>query len=161
MAFPSDYLFRRVPKELISRFVKICPTCQVRRGGARLTPPNSRRGSPRLESTSHSPMLLSPPVSRRESTFSRPIPVERSQADCFGQLNDHSGWTDNNQRVHGRLGINTGSIHALNTVTMDTHTSAIPAPFNHLTDEVSGVSAQLNYNSGYITTHGNSGHHDY
>lgn len=28
----------RVPKELISRFVKICPTCQVRRGTSRNSP---------------------------------------------------------------------------------------------------------------------------
>lgn len=34
-------IYSWVPKELISRFVKICPTCQVRRGGSRLTPPNS------------------------------------------------------------------------------------------------------------------------
>lgn len=29
----------RVPKELISRFVKLCPTCQVRRGTSRNSPP--------------------------------------------------------------------------------------------------------------------------
>ena len=49
----------RVPKELISRFVKICPTCQVRRGGSHLSPPDSRRNSP--------PMALSriqPPQSQ-------------------------------------------------------------------------------------------------
>lgn len=28
----------RVPKELISRFVKICPTCQIRRGTSRNSP---------------------------------------------------------------------------------------------------------------------------
>lgn len=41
--------FNRVPKELISRFVKICPTCQVRRGGSHLSPPDSRRNSPTME----------------------------------------------------------------------------------------------------------------
>ncbi|KAK2791492.1 hypothetical protein FQN53_002601 [Emmonsiellopsis sp. PD_33] len=59
-------LYSWVPKELISRFVKICPTCQVRRGGSRLTPPNSRRGSPKMGTISH-PQLLSPPGSRRDS----------------------------------------------------------------------------------------------
>lgn len=35
----------RVPKELISRFVKLCPTCQVRRGTSRNTPPHSEKGT--------------------------------------------------------------------------------------------------------------------
>ncbi|OKL58818.1 hypothetical protein UA08_05818 [Talaromyces atroroseus] len=42
-------IYSWVPKELISRFVKICPTCQVRRGGAHLSPPDSRRNSPPME----------------------------------------------------------------------------------------------------------------
>lgn len=70
MPIYSYFGWNRVPKELISRFVKICPTCQVRRGGSRLTPPNSRRGSPRLEMIPRSPKLPSPPISRRESSFS-------------------------------------------------------------------------------------------
>lgn len=52
-------IYSWVPKELISRFVKICPTCQVRRGGSHLSPPDSRRNSP--------PMALSriqPPQSQ-------------------------------------------------------------------------------------------------
>lgn len=43
-----DCFLLRVPKELISRFVKICPTCQVRRG-SHLSPPDSRRNSPPME----------------------------------------------------------------------------------------------------------------
>ncbi|EEA22988.1 conserved hypothetical protein [Talaromyces marneffei ATCC 18224] len=42
-------IYSWVPKELISRFVKICPTCQVRRGGSHLSPPDSRRNSPPME----------------------------------------------------------------------------------------------------------------
>jgi hypothetical protein len=41
----ADY-FKRVPKELISRFVKICPTCQTRRGALQMTHSRSRRVSP-------------------------------------------------------------------------------------------------------------------
>ncbi|KAL1958334.1 hypothetical protein VTO42DRAFT_4651 [Malbranchea cinnamomea] len=63
-----------VPKELISRFVKICPTCQIRRGGPRITPPASLRNSPNFDTVTPSqpPPLLSPPDSRRESVVSRP-----------------------------------------------------------------------------------------
>ncbi|KJF60553.1 uncharacterized protein CIMG_06334 [Coccidioides immitis RS] len=63
-------IYSWVPKELISRFVKICPTCQVRRGGSRLTPPNSCRSSPKLDVVPPPP-ILSPPDSRRESIISR------------------------------------------------------------------------------------------
>lgn len=60
-------IYIRVPKELISRYVKICPTCQVRRGG-RVTPPGSLRNSPNFDTVSPSqPPILSPPDSRRES----------------------------------------------------------------------------------------------
>lgn len=60
----------RVPKELISRFVKLCPTCQVRRGGAsaRTSPPDSDRDS---YMHTQSPGLISPPQSRRESIAAR------------------------------------------------------------------------------------------
>lgn len=60
----------RVPKELISRFVKLCPTCQVRRGGAsaRTSPPDSDRDS---FMHNQSPGLISPPQSRRESVATR------------------------------------------------------------------------------------------
>ncbi|KAI2448397.1 hypothetical protein LOY97_006829, partial [Ophidiomyces ophidiicola] len=88
-------IYSWVPKELISRFVKICPTCQVRRGGSRLTPPNSCRTSPKLELLAHHhhhqhqhqhaavaapASLLSPPDSRRESIISRPgVPYSRAE----------------------------------------------------------------------------------
>lgn len=85
----------RVPKELIARFVKICPTCQVRRGGSRLMPPTSRRSPSRLVSR---PLKLpSPPISRRESTFASQF--NRTEADYFGHLHDHSGWLDSHQNV--------------------------------------------------------------
>ncbi|KAL1978800.1 hypothetical protein VTN31DRAFT_1659 [Thermomyces dupontii] len=41
-----------VPKELISRFVKICPTCQVRRGSS---PSNSQKSAPYLDNKPFSP----------------------------------------------------------------------------------------------------------
>jgi hypothetical protein len=57
----------RVPKELISRFVKLCPTCQTRRGTNRDEPIET---SPKHEASDvTSPEMLSPPPSRRESTI--------------------------------------------------------------------------------------------
>lgn len=62
----------RVPKELISKYVKMCPTCQARRGSSHLTPPSSGRSSPVIFSPTgplYGPPtgMLSPPDSRRDS----------------------------------------------------------------------------------------------
>ncbi|PGH16552.1 hypothetical protein AJ79_01658 [Helicocarpus griseus UAMH5409] len=98
-------IYSWVPKELISRFVKICPTCQVRRGGSRLTPPNSRRGSPKL-ATLPNPQLLSPPGSRRDSIIGRPglgAGREYSHHHIPG-----SGWGHSHSHSH-----NHGGHHAL------------------------------------------------
>ncbi|EZG05502.1 hypothetical protein H106_04544 [Trichophyton rubrum CBS 735.88] len=89
-------IYSWVPKELISRFVKICPTCQVRRGGSRLTPPTSCRSSPKPDhALGPSPYLLSPPDSRRESIISRPgIPYPaRAEAPHANQSNIPSALT--------------------------------------------------------------------
>ncbi|KAJ9617725.1 uncharacterized protein PV06_01650 [Exophiala oligosperma] len=59
-----------VPKELISRFVKLCPTCQVRRGTARNSPPELER-SPEARMNSHSPEDSAVSGSRKNSTSSR------------------------------------------------------------------------------------------
>ena len=56
----------RVPKELISRFVKLCPTCKVRRGQNRTSPASEK--SP--EEYEHSPEICSP-VSRRDSVVTK------------------------------------------------------------------------------------------
>jgi hypothetical protein len=65
----------RVPKELISRFVKLCPTCRVRRGTARTSPTGSDKGSPdHMDAQSQSEMH-SPPDSRGSSIVSRQYSV--------------------------------------------------------------------------------------
>jgi hypothetical protein len=76
MPFPSSKLtknsYHRVPKELISRFVKLCPTCQVRRGTARGSLLDTEKDSPPdYNDVLTSPNLLSPPDSRSSSVASR------------------------------------------------------------------------------------------
>ncbi|EDN09755.1 predicted protein [Histoplasma mississippiense (nom. inval.)] len=94
-------MYSWVPKELISRFVKICPTCQVRRGGSRLTPPNSRRCSPKL-TTLPNPQLLSPPGSRRDSVINRPGAVNgRSQNEYSSHIQGSSWGQGNSHNGHG------------------------------------------------------------
>lgn len=89
----------RVPKELISRFVKICPTCQVRRGGSRLTPPNSRRSSPKL-TTLPNPQLLSPPGSRRDSVIGRPSVASGRSQNEYSHHIQGSGWGHSHSHSH-------------------------------------------------------------
>ena len=48
--------------------MKLCPTCQVRRGSARTSPPDSERDS---YMHTRSPGLISPPQSRRDSIATR------------------------------------------------------------------------------------------
>ena len=58
-----------MPKELISRFVKLCPTCQVRRGTSRNSPPESVK-SPEATTEVQSPETYSATTSRKNSTAS-------------------------------------------------------------------------------------------
>lgn len=156
---PTDYGSFRVPKELISRFVKICPTCQVRRGGSRLTPPNSRRGSPRLEMVSRSPKLPSPPISRRESAFGGQVALDRVQSDYFNQLHSHSGWVDNHQNLQSRaiLGASVRSSHGpLNSLSQ-----SIPGTLDPFTADLSVPPSQLSYTAGYVPTYGTPTQRDF
>ncbi|KAK4870386.1 hypothetical protein LT330_005440 [Penicillium expansum] len=145
-------IYSWVPKELISRFVKICPTCQVRRGGSRLTPPNSRRSSPRLEMVSRSPKLPSPPISRRESTFAGQIPLDRTQADYFGHLHGHSGWLDSHQNVQGRSNLGNGVRSFQGPMGNLSH--PIAGTLDPFSTDLSIPPSQLSYTTGYVPTHG-------
>jgi hypothetical protein len=58
----------RVPKELISRFVKLCPTCQVRRGTSRNSPPECER-SPEEMTDPQSPEAPPKSSSRKNSSI--------------------------------------------------------------------------------------------
>ncbi|KAJ5794438.1 hypothetical protein N7457_001037 [Penicillium paradoxum] len=144
-------IYSWVPKELISRFVKICPTCQVRRGGSRLTPPNSRRSSPRLEMVPRSPKLPSPPISRRESTFGQ-MSLDRTQPDYFGHMHGHNGWLDSHQNVQGRPSLS-GGIRSFQGA-MGNLSHSIPSTLDPFSSDLSIPPSQLSYATGYVPTHG-------
>lgn len=84
-AHPQLTSLCRVPKELISRFVKLCPTCQVRRGTSRNSPPESER-SPEEVTEPQSPEVPSGCSSRKNSSARKQIPTNEnvpSQAAGF------------------------------------------------------------------------------
>lgn len=152
-------IYSWVPKELISRFVKICPTCQVRRGGSRLTPPNSRRGSPRLEMVPRSPKLPSPPTIKRESSYGAHPSLDRTQSEYLGQFHGHNGWIDSPQSIQGRSALNSG-------------VRSYPSPMNGLSHPLAGgmdpfsadlsvPPSQLSYTTGYVPSHGAPAQRDF
>ncbi|CAI7659216.1 unnamed protein product [Penicillium pancosmium] len=146
-------IYSWVPKELISRFVKICPTCQVRRGGSRLTPPNSRRGSPRLETMPRSsPKLPSPPISRRESNFGTQVALDRAQSDYFTQQmhSGGGGWSMDHQHqgLQGRGSTAGGGIHHRPYHGMPHSIAGTLDPFS---PDMSLPPSQLTYGGGYVS----------
>ncbi|KAB8240429.1 hypothetical protein F9C07_1563276 [Aspergillus flavus] len=150
-------IYSWVPKELISRFVKICPTCQVRRGGSRLTPPNSRRSSPRLEIVSRSPKLPSPPISRCESSLNVQLPLDRPQANFLTQFNGHNSWSESSKGIHQRPSFSPGHGFAKATPPLPSSVSVLDSLHGDLPDP----SSQVNYNSGFTSPLGPSSHRDY
>lgn len=121
-SFKSHSLtFTRVPKELISRFVKLCPTCQVRRGGAsaRTSPPDSGRDS---YMHAQSPGLISPPQSRRESIATRKnsmsihSPVPLGGAGGASDFQRQNRWMTPTQTSHS----SNAAVHNLSTSSYNT-----------------------------------------
>ena len=145
----------RVPKELISRFVKICPTCQVRRGGSRLTPPNSRRSSPHLELMPRSPRYLSPPLFRRESVLSGQGSMEKPPTDFLGPLDGQDGWVESQPNMHGRPSMNAGPVRSLGGGPNNLPGS-ISATLETLTGDFLIAPSHAAYNSSFAATHENS-----
>jgi hypothetical protein len=148
----------RVPKELISRFVKICPTCQVRRGGTRLTPPNSRRGSPPLELSSRSPKLPSPPISRRQSAIAGSACLDRPQLEYFQQQNN---WVDSARKLQRHTSSGIGNVRSVNSGVL----SHLPGPVSTTLDsfhaDITVPSLHVNYGPGYSGANGPSSHRDF
>ncbi|KAL4879993.1 hypothetical protein BJY04DRAFT_208284 [Aspergillus karnatakaensis] len=144
-----------VPKELISRFVKICPTCQVRRGGGRLTPPSSRRSSPRLEISSRSPKLPSPPISRRQSAISGAASLERPQIEYFHQQNS---WVDPGRKTQRHASLGMGAVRSVSGGMLSHLPASIPNTLDSFHNELPVPSLQLNYGNGY-SAHGSAASH--
>ncbi|KAI2794282.1 hypothetical protein POX_a00874 [Penicillium oxalicum] len=166
-------IYSWVPKELISRFVKICPTCQVRRGGSRLTPPNSRRGSPRLEMVSRSPKLPSPPIVKRGSASSYGTDPA-AQSDYLSQYHGHSHshghghgtWMDpSSQSMQTRSSALTSSgMRSFAPGSGLNPTHSMTPGLDPFAEDMSMPPSQLGYATGYIQSHhggSSSTHRDY
>ncbi|KAL4894653.1 hypothetical protein BDV59DRAFT_192495 [Aspergillus ambiguus] len=145
-----------------ANLLMICPTCQVRRGGPRLTPPNSRRSSPRLDMVPRSPKLPSPPVSRRESTLNGQLTFERPQADYFTQFSGHGNWMDSQRSIHDRpTGLSVGTVRPLGSGPMAHLSASIAASMDGFPGDMSLASSHVGYCTEYEPSHSASGHRDF
>jgi hypothetical protein len=100
---------------------------------------------------SRSPKLPSPPNSRRESTFTGQMPLDRTQADYFGHLHGHGGWLDS-QNVQGRSNLGNGVRSFQGPMGNLSH--SIAGTLDPFSTDLSIPSSQLNYTTGYVPTHG-------
>uniref|UniRef100_A0A093XPK4 Nucleolar protein 4 n=1 Tax=Talaromyces marneffei PM1 TaxID=1077442 RepID=A0A093XPK4_TALMA len=155
-------IYSWVPKELISRFVKICPTCQVRRGGSHLSPPDSRRNSPPMELSRGQPPQS--PVA-----YMRAQPVPPMAYDEYRRNSSSSssyGYSDSRNREWGAY---------LSPTSRHSETAWSPPPSHHQHHHHHGgrqdtatssppsrsmagenSTSQAQYLSGYVGTHSNS-----
>ena len=84
----------RVPKELISRFVKLCPTCQTRRG----TRPEMDKDAPESANEVQSPEAYSVVPSRkgsgstRQSSVGTNLPLQRNSFKALSTFQQQNRW---------------------------------------------------------------------
>jgi hypothetical protein len=158
----------RVPKELISRFVKICPTCKTRRGSnSHVSPPISPKNTSSTYSSPQSPGGLSSPVSRRDSLLSRHssiFPSSPVSTNMYGSHYQGSQWFSSPQYDHGPGAVHQGSSNAMGSnPSMANMGGQNGLPISYSSDFHNGsVSSHRSYPSnGYETTGNYSQNHNY
>ncbi|PGH10969.1 hypothetical protein AJ80_07326 [Polytolypa hystricis UAMH7299] len=148
-------IYSWVPKELISRFVKVCPTCRNRRGATRGSPPATRQCSPRLGSLSGHSMLLSPSDSRRDSVISRPG-GDRPQSNYTHVPGSAWGNSASHHHMHGQYHHNLHSASPAGLGTLPRSMvggSAGGTTMGPLTGSISMSPNHLDYGTTYESTH--------
>ena len=158
----ADGGFFRVPKELISRFVKLCPTCQARRGSnSQPSPPISPMNISALYSPPQSPAMLSPPASRRDSLLSRHSSVFPSSpvtTNMYGSQYQGSQWLSSGQAIH-----NPGASNGMMSPSSLSNVSQTGLPLNFTSSSLQNgsVGSHRSYSSSYDTPHSYPQHHQY
>ena len=97
----------RVPKELISRFVKICPTCQARRGGtSHCSSPGSFSNTTMDYTSSLVPDAISTSPGCRKCLLSRPpslLPASSLGSGIHDSQYRSSPWLPSAQDMHSTV----------------------------------------------------------
>lgn len=151
----------RVPKELIANYVKICPTCQARRGSVHLTPPNSGRSSPTAYSPSYGSTtgMLSPPDSRRDSIVRYPLSSEGqsglSSPESYNvnSLQTQQFWLNGANNPQSHLAMQAGHTNG-STSGYTSMTSALGGTVTYGHSSLPSTNlTHTQYNGGYLNDH--------
>ena len=159
----------RVPKELISRFVKLCPTCQVRRGTAHASPPTSDKGSISDYLDQQSPPhidMLSPPKSRRSSIASRQCgtsAVTPGQASSYNTaFQTQNRWMSSAPQITSPISTYSGPMNVLIPTPSHTLGSNVSSPVNYSTSILQSMNGHHPVmGTTYLTNPGSSRHQRY
>ena len=157
----------RVPKELISRFVKLCPTCQARRGSnPHVSPPMSPKNISSLYSPPQSPAILSTPASRRDSLLSRHssiFPTSPVSTTMYGSQCQGSQWLSSGQSIHSPGAVHPGPSNGMMSPASMPAISQSGLPLNFTTSAMQNGSAgsHRSYSSGYDSPNNYPHHHHY
>lgn len=147
---------------MISRFVKLCPTCQARRGSnSHTSPPTSPRNISALYSPPQSPVMISPPASRRDSLLSRHssiFPSSPVSTNMYGSQYQGSQWLSSGQAIH-----NPGASNGMMSPSSlsNINQSGLPMHFTSPGLQSSSVEPHRSYSDGYETSHSYPQHHPY
>ncbi|EXJ93560.1 hypothetical protein A1O1_01952 [Capronia coronata CBS 617.96] len=146
-----------VPKELISRFVKLCPTCQVRRGTNRNSPPESEK-SPEARMEAQSPDTASATDSRKDSMAGRQpslninLPLQSAGFNSSSAFQQQNRWMTPLQpqqtETHRINDVSNGT----NLNSHETYNTMPPMPMNCTNSTLPGLAYSTVNNFGSDTT---------
>ncbi|KAJ9604584.1 hypothetical protein H2200_010697 [Cladophialophora chaetospira] len=158
-SFQVRKVYSWVPKELISRFVKLCPTCQVRRGTSRNTPPESEVASPEAKTDVSPTRTYSAATSRKNSTVSgftmtgASLPLLTAGFKSSSAFQQQNRWMTPLQPQTDGNHVSPTSLHNRSS-RHDSYNTMPPMPLNC----TNGNSSGLNFSSvnSYSNTNGSS-----
>ncbi|KAI1619503.1 hypothetical protein EDD37DRAFT_208265 [Exophiala viscosa] len=140
-------IYSWVPKELISRFVKLCPTCQVRRGTARNSPPESVKSADTRMNT-QSPDNIGVASSRKNSMSSRQslasvtLPLQSAGFNSSATFQQQNRWMTplppQQTQMDIKMPLPTSSSNSVKI--RDSYNTMPPIPMNHGHTTPSGLS---------------------
>lgn len=160
-------IYSWVPKELISRFVKICPTCKARRGSnSQLSPPVSPKNRHSLYSPPQSPQFNSPLNSRRDSVlprYSSMLPSSPVSTSMYGSQYQGNQWLSPAQNS-----FSPGTVHSSppngtipSSPMVNTSQNGMPLSYTSPGFHNPGLGSHRSYANDYDTPTSYSQHHHY
>ena len=149
--------------------MKLCPTCQIRRGTARASPPVSEKDSISDYLDQQSPPdaeMLSPPESRRSSIASRQCgtsAVGPGQASSYNSaFQTQNRWMCSAPQTNSPISTYSGAMNVLIPAPLHTLGSNVSSPVNYSTSSPQSMNGHHTVmGTTYLTNTGSSRHQRY